>query len=171
MGWRVGLFVGMEVMVLPLMIWGAYVHGHLFGWFFPWLFLTAMVGFLLGTYDRIHLTRNRKGRVRLRKSWTLCFFARPPVEVDVHEYAGVAYGPRHEVGMLEWFLFIMLLACGVIPGLVWWYMVFHRDNYFLALAREYNFPDVMLYQGGNLGLVQDMAQAIASAAHMPVNKG
>src|SRR5262249_14600655 len=44
-----------------------------------------MAGFLLGTWDAIDLTRDKKGRVRLTKAWRVYFVPQPAVEVPVYE--------------------------------------------------------------------------------------
>jgi hypothetical protein len=170
-GWpfqlRLGLFIGAQCLFLPLMIFGAVRHGNIFGWFFPWFWLTAMLAFLLGTWDHIHLTRNKKGRTRLVKTWHVCFLPRPPLEVDVNAYSGVTCGTRREVGCLDMFILGSLLVSGIIPGLIWAYLVFVRDTYYVALAKDHGYPDLVLYHGSNRELMRDIAETVRDAAHIP----
>jgi len=158
---------GEVVMLLAAIISVVSADMPIFGVFFPWLLFTAMTAFLLGTYDRIRLTRNKKGRVRLTKTWTLCFLPRPPEEVDVHEYGGVVYGPYDETSFLEWMVLICLLLCLILPGLLWLYFVFIRIHFQVALSKEHGYPELVLYRGSDQTMVVDMAHTIRDVAHLP----
>jgi len=165
---RLAIFAAGEVVQLTAaVVVIATTEVTVFGAFFPWLIFTAMTAFLLGTYDRIHLTRNKKGRVRLTKIWTLCFLPRPPQEVDVHEYGGVVYGPYDETSFMEWMVLICLLLCGIIPGLIWLYFVFIRTSFQVALSKEHGYPELILYRGSDQAMVVDMAQTVRDVAHLP----
>jgi hypothetical protein len=170
-GWpyrvRLGLFIASQCVFLPVAILGSVVHGYAFGWFFPWLCLTAMLAFLLGTFDRVHLTRNKKGRVRLTKTWAVCFVPRPPVEVDVHEYFAVAYGQAHDVHFLEWFVFFTLLLAFVLPGLLWFYFAIHQETYEVSLTKEYGSSPFILHRGHNESRVRDIGETVRAVAHLP----
>jgi hypothetical protein len=171
-GWPVnvrrGLFIGAVAFYLTAclisIVWGDL---EVFGAFFPCLFFSAMTAFLLGTYDHIRVTRNKKGRVRLTKTWTVCFLPRPPQNVDVHEYGGVVYGPYEEVSIMEWMILILLILSGIIPGILWFYFVFIRTTFQVALSKEHGYPELVLYRGGNQKMVIDMAETLREVAHLP----
>jgi predicted RNA-binding Zn-ribbon protein involved in translation (DUF1610 family) len=118
-GWSMSLrrrlFLGVQAVVLPVVLLGAVLKKDLFGWFFPWLVLTAMLVFLLGTCGRLDLSRNRKGRVRLTRTLYACFLPRPPKTVNIHEYGGVILGQFNEAGFMEWFILIALFLYGIWP--------------------------------------------------------
>jgi hypothetical protein len=165
---RLAIFAaGEAVMLTAAIISVVAAEAPVFGVFFPWLLFTAMTAFLLGTYDRIHLTRNKKGRVRLTKSWTVCFLPRPPQDVDVHEYGGVVYGPYDETSFLEWMVLICLLLCLILPGLLWLYFVFIRIHFQVSLSKEHGYPELILYRGSDQQMVVDMAQTVRDVAHLP----
>lgn len=171
-GWpapvRLALFVaGQAAFLTAALVSVIAAEAPIFGVFFPWLVFTAMTAFLLGTYDRIHLTRNKKGRVRLTKTWTLCFLPRPPHEVDVHEYGGVVYGPMHETSFMEWLILVMLVVAGIIPGILWFYFVFFRTTFQVALSKEHGYPELILYRGSNQEMVLDIAGTVRKVAHLP----
>jgi hypothetical protein len=136
------------------------------GVLFPFLLFTLMTSFLLGTYDHIHLTRNKKGRVRLTKSWTVCFVPRPPQEVDVNDYGGVVYGPVEETSMMEWMVLVTLVLAGIIPGILWFYFVFVRISFQVALTKEHGYTDLVLYRGSNQQMVIDIAETVRDVAHL-----
>jgi hypothetical protein len=164
---RLGLFLGAVGLYLVLAIFTMVsFDAPVFGAFFPFVLFTAMTAFLLGTYDRIRLTRNKKGRVRLTKTWTLCFLPRPPMEVDVHRYGGVVYGPYEEVSIMEWLILIMLMP-GIITAMLWAYFVFIRTTYQVALTKEHGHDELVLYRGGDQAMVVDIAETLRDVAHLP----
>jgi hypothetical protein len=170
-GWSVklrrGLFIAAAVFNLTACVLAVVAGMPIFGAFFPCLLFTAMTAFLLGTYDRIRLTRNKKGRVHLTKTWTVCFLPRPPVDVDVHEYGGVVYGPYDETSFLEWMVLICLLLSGIVPGLLWLYFVIIRTHFQVALSKEHGYPEMVLYRGSDQEMVVDVARTIRDVAHLP----
>jgi hypothetical protein len=171
-GWparvRWGLFLAGGGVTLPLVILGAVFKGQAFGWLFPWLLFAAMLAFLLGTYDRVRLTRNKKGRVRLTKTWAVCFLPRPPVEVDVHEYFGVTYGQAHDVHFMEWMVLVTGLAFLIVPGLLWYYFAIHRETYEAALTKAHGSDPFLLYRGHDQALARDIGEAVRDVAHLPL---
>ena len=169
-GWqprlRLGLFIAAEVLFLVTAIIGLVSGTPVFGVFFPFLLFSAMTAFLLGTYDQIHLTRNKKGRVRLTKTWTACFLPRPPQQVDVHDYGGVVYGPIEETSIMEWFILLILLPT-IVPAVIWFYFVFVRTSYQVALTKQHGHDELVLYRGGDQAMIIDMAETLREVAHLP----
>jgi hypothetical protein len=170
-GWPVnlrrGLFVGAVAFYLIACVIAIFGEDlPVFGAFFPALLFTAMTAFLLGTYERIHLTRNKKGRVRITKTWTICFIPRPPQDVDVHEYGGIVYGPYEETSILEWLILLLLLP-GIVPAILWIYFVFIRTTFQVALSKEHGYPELVLYRGGDQQMVMDIAETVGDVAHLP----
>jgi DNA-directed RNA polymerase subunit M/transcription elongation factor TFIIS len=83
------------------------------GFFIPtWTLTTAMLCFLLGTYARVNLTRNKKGRVALSKTWRAFFRERPSEVVDLKQYVGVATGKAFDGGLVNWIFFFVFLGMG-----------------------------------------------------------
>jgi hypothetical protein len=174
-GWPVpvrwGVFLGGEAVFVTAAVAGVVAgDAPVFGVFFPWLFFTAMTAFLLGTYDHIHLSRNKKGRVRITKTWTVCFFPRPPEVVDVADYGGVVYGQYDETRFMEWLILLLLLPMGIIPGILWFYFVIFRTTSQVALSRDHGYPEFVLYRGGNQALVREIAETVRDVAHLRYEK-
>ncbi|HKI35872.1 MAG TPA: hypothetical protein VKA46_28710 [Gemmataceae bacterium] len=173
-GWPVkvrrGLFIAAEALFVTAAVVSVAAGADVCGVVFPWLLFSAMTAFLLGTYDHIHLTRNKKGRIRLTKTWTACFLPRPPQEVDVRDYGGVVYGPIDETSMMEWMILILLLLAFIIPGILWFYFVFFRTWFQVALSKEHGYPELILYRGSNEKMVLDVAETVRNVAHLPCSK-
>jgi hypothetical protein len=111
------------------------------------IFCTPLWWFVLGTYFRIRLSRNTKGRVRVEKVWYVCFLGRSPRRLYLGDYEGVASGVVNEGKFWEWVLLLPFLAAGLIPAIFWWYFAIHQDIYFTSLTRDHGFPDEPIYRG------------------------
>lgn len=83
-----------------------------------WLLLTALSSFLLGTYCRLDLVRERNGRVTLTKNWRACFVPLKPQPVDVRSYGELSTGQAAEAGCWEWAVFPGLLFSGLVPAAI-----------------------------------------------------
>ncbi|NBO91321.1 MAG: hypothetical protein EBV06_03245 [Planctomycetia bacterium] len=129
-----------------------------------WFPLTAMLCFLLGTYDKIILTRDTRGRVRIIKQWRFAFVPREPITIEVRGYEGIVTGPWLESGMLEWFVLLSLLAWGVIPGLIWYWTTINTPQFMVALAQDHGHAVEYVYRGRNRDQMNDMADAVAAAS-------
>jgi hypothetical protein len=169
-GWPVnlrrGLFVAAEVFFLTACVISVVGGAPVFGVVFPWLVFTAMTAFLLGTYDHIRLTRNKKGRVRMTKTWTVCFVPRPPQEIDVGDYGGVTYGPMDETSIMEWLILLMMVLAGIIPGILWLYFVFIRTSFQVAITKQHGHDELIVYRGSNEKLVLDIAETLRKVARL-----
>jgi hypothetical protein len=169
-GWPValrrGAFAAAQGFFLTACVIGVLAGAPVFGVFFPWLVFTAMTAFLLGTYDHIHLSRNKKGRVRMTKTWTVCFIPRPPQQIDVLEYGGVIHGPMDETSLMEWLILIVMLLAGIIPGLFWLYFVFIRTSFQVAITKQHGHDELVIYRGSNEKLVLDIAETLRKVARL-----
>jgi DNA-directed RNA polymerase subunit RPC12/RpoP len=110
-------------------------------------FCTPFVVFLLGTYFRVDLSRNTKGRVRLVKRWYVFFLAWPERKLGLGDYEGVAAGVVNEGKFWEWVMLLAFLPAGLIPAVLWWYFAIHKDIYFASLTRDHGYPDEPVYRG------------------------
>ena len=168
---RRGLFIAAAAFNLTACVLGALAGVDLCVAIFPCLLFTAMTAFLVGTYDRLSLTRNKKGRVRLTKTWTFCFVPQPPQVVDVHEYGDVAYGPYDESSFMEWMVLLCLLMSGILPGLLWFYFVFIRTHFQVAITKDHGHDELVLYRGSNQQMVLDIAETLREVAFKPWRQG
>ncbi len=135
------------------------------------LLLSAMLAFLLGTFDRIHLMRDTRGRVQLTKTWRVAFVALPPQSIDVRAYEGIVTGRHRPVSLWDSWLLYILLVFGIIPGLIWWYLVFYKITYQVALSRDHGFPVYTVYSGGSEIQMKEIAYALHNATGLPCDKG
>jgi hypothetical protein len=163
---RMMIFLACQsVMVVGMVV--TLMSGY-FGSFLPaWLLFTAMLSFLLGSYDRIDLTRNKRGQVRLTKTWRICFIAKAPQNVPLREYEGIQTGMADDTNYLDWALGFFLLPIGGIPGILWWLYVISADTFYVALTKDHGFPSMSLYRGFDRAKAYDIADTLQEVADMP----
>jgi hypothetical protein len=164
---RVTLFLVFQGVVLLSVLAGAWLTGSLATFLVPWLLFTGLQSFVLGTYDRVDLSRNKRGKVFLSKTWRVCFHALPPEPIKVSDYEGVVTGLFYETTFWDWIIFLNLFLSGVLPGLWWYFSVMSRDTYFVALARDHGYPETVLYRGWNQSHMEEIAGAVREVAGLP----
>lgn len=167
-GWslskRAWFWIAGQAMFIVLNIVVASLLGFsLSGALTAWVFFTAMLSFLMGTYSSIDFTRNDRGKVRLTQTWRVCFIPRPPGRIPVSGCDGVQTGHSYQVGVIDWMILISLLIVGLIPGIIWYFSFMQRDTYHVALTRDHGYAEHILYRGWNQDQAADMAHTIADA--------
>jgi hypothetical protein len=131
-----------------------------------WLTSAVLVSFLLGTYPRVNLSRTKRGKVTLTKTWRVCFFERAPTSFDVREFEGVRTGYASDVDFFDWVIaFILLPAAGL--GIIWWLIFIHRDQHTVTLVKEHGYGSDVLYRGISQDMAHDMAYAIDEIGGLP----
>jgi DNA-directed RNA polymerase subunit M/transcription elongation factor TFIIS len=128
-----------------------------------WLIYTAMTGFLLGTFDHIHLKRYKSGRVDLVRMWRIGFIPCPQEEIDVRAYFGVTNGATAYAGLWEWLVFLILLGSGIVPAVVYWYCAIHKIEFSVSLTNEHENPEIKVYRGWSEEQMQEINQTLRDA--------
>jgi hypothetical protein len=156
-------FATWQCFVIPPMIWGASHEGHAPYVIGGWLWLSLMVAFLTGTYDRIDLERNARGKVRLVKTWYFCFVPRPSLTVDLVQYEGIQTGQVHELDFSDYFVLMALLGFGLLPGIIWYLVIMQRDTWYVALTQDHGHPELWLYRGWSESRTREIAATLRTA--------
>lgn len=165
---RLMLFAGAQGIHWGLAIFWAVVSGYS-TWPFvvAWPLLVALMSFVLGTYDRVEVVRDRKGRTRLMQQWRFCFIPLQTKTTDVRGYEGVTTGQWHSSGFLEWFVFGSLLFVMLVPAFIWWYYAIYQMHFHVALAVDHGHADVWVYRGRSQEQMNDIADVLSNAAGIP----
>jgi hypothetical protein len=167
-GWpfrkRRAIFIVCQVVVVSLGMIAVVAEGAWVGFVTAWLLFTGLTGFLLGTYDRVELTRNKRGQVKLSKTYRVFFFLREPKFYKLAEFEGVVTGRANDVDITDWIIAGILLPFGLIPAILWWWYFIHHDQFFAALSRDHGFPSDILYQGLSQEHAEEIAKTIRDAA-------
>jgi hypothetical protein len=168
---RLNLFLAATLISFILSIIGAILADS---WYFtlgPWVGFVATVAFLLGTFNRVDLARDRRGNARLTQTWRVFFVLRPTQTIDLREYDGVVTGRSLDAGCYEWLIMFILLAYFVVPGLLWWHYIIRKSKYHVALARSHGYAEIMLYRGNSQETAEEIAEALRDAAHLRYDRG
>jgi hypothetical protein len=134
------------------------------GFFFSWAFFALLMAFVIGTFEKIDLTRDTRGRVTITKTWRFCFIAAPPRLYEVRGYEGVVTGQWSDAGCWEWFVCLWLVPMGIVPAVLWWYHVIYRPAFHVALARDHGHPELYVYRGRREEQMRDIADVLCSAS-------
>jgi hypothetical protein len=133
-----------------------------------WIPLTLIVSFVVGTYDRVELLRDTRGRVTLVKHWRFCFVPIAPQRTEVRGYEGVLMGGWNDSGFMEWFICILLLCTGFIPALIWWYVAIYQNHYHVALAEDHGAKALTVYRGRSEEQMHEIARVLCDASGLKV---
>jgi hypothetical protein len=140
---------------LPTSIFGVFVA----------IFLQA---FVLGTYDKVRIRRNRKGQAEITIIWRVGFMPLAPKKVDWKVREGVAWGHYDSTSAVDWFfLIVMLLSCFPLAILFWWFVI-RADRFYAALARDRGYPDIYLYRGMDERQAKEIVQTATDATGLPL---
>jgi hypothetical protein len=107
---RFGAFLSVQGFVAAIFL--SLVNGSWFTLAVPWLIASVLLAFILGSYARLNLTRSSKGRIRLTKTWRICFFALEASDLAWRDYEAIVICQSHEDGFLDWFIILFLLPWG-----------------------------------------------------------
>jgi len=124
------------------------------------LFGTLILVFLLGTFDRTILRRTARGQVNLIRIWRIGFFARPEWQVPLDQYDRVLVAPARGADMVDWLIMLMLLP-GIVPALIWLYLVIIRQNYSASVAGTGGYDELVLYRGADRGRAEEIGHAVS----------
>lgn len=149
---------------------GSALAGELPYFLISFLFFCGLMAFLLGSFDRIDVTRNQRGQIRLTKTWRICFIPLAPQTFRMGDYEGLVSGQGHEVTVWDWLVVFFLLPAGIIPAVIWWYYAFYHVSFFVALAKDHGFPDVILYRGWNEAHMRDVAETLHEVTGLPYDR-
>jgi hypothetical protein len=154
-----GCFWGFHLLVAI----GAWFGGHLASAVVAWFPLTLIVCFVVGTYDRVQLLRDERGRVTVVKHWRVFFVPLAPHRHEVRGYEGVVMGGWNDSGIMEWFICLCLLTLGCVPAIVWWYVAIYQNHYHVGMAEDHGRVALPVYRGRSEDQMHEIAKAMCDA--------
>lgn len=198
LGWplRVRMTIFIICLFINLFTFGAgYVLNHeppatLFGAFI----VIVLQAFLLGTYSRLTVKRNRKGQSQIVIQWRYCFLSAPEQEITTRHFSGVVAGSYAGMGFSEIVVLLILLMGALTPMFAilfdgptiflvielivplvaagfWSYFAMWSIRYYSALTTENNYPDTYLYRGLSQAKSQEITRTVAEATGLPTVGG
>jgi hypothetical protein len=157
---RLGIFLPTVAFTLSATIFFAVTEGSTAALLLVWITGTLLLAFVLGTFPRLKLTRSKKGQVRLTKLWRVCFVPWKPEDIRWRSYDGIALFPHHKAEASDYFMFLLLLFLGVIPGIAWWILIIQPDQYDVALTKDHGSAAMLLYRGRSDEVARDIADSL-----------
>jgi hypothetical protein len=121
-------------------------------------FTVFLQAFLVGTYEKLRIRRNKRGQVEITIQWRLCFVPRAPKKVEWRKNEGVAFGHYDATSVVDWFMLFLLLGAGCIGGILFWWLILRSDRFFAALTRDRGYPETYLYRGMNEKQAKEITQ-------------
>lgn len=144
--------------------------GVLVGYWKPfvvsWPFLILLSAFLFGTYDRITIRRDRRGRATLIKRWHAFFIPLAPKATEIRGFEGVVTGQWDNPGFWEWFVWVTLLPWGLIPAVIYYFLVIHQPYFFVGLALDHGRAAVYVYRGRSGAQMGQISDFLCEAAEL-----
>lgn len=130
--------------------------------------VVALQAFLLGTYDRIRLTRNAKGKVALTRTWRYAFVPRPDQAIRWREHEGICVVMNDETEPFDWMIVAWLSLMFVVPGIVFWWLAIRGERYNVALCKDHGFPDTIIFRTLQKQRAEEVVATISEAAMLPI---
>lgn len=127
--------------------------------------LVLMLAFLLGSFLRVDFSQSNKGKIRLTRTWFLCFVQRPTERLSLGEYEGVSTRQVTETGLLEWCIFLFFVPTVLLAAL-WWWFVMRQVWCEVALTQGHGYPACILYFGGSEEMMHEMASTLQSEINL-----
>lgn len=163
--WQYFLAYEAGLVVLGLVLfWQLFTLG---GMIYYGILISAAAAYVLGTYRELDLNRTERGRVSLTLTWRFAFIRGDTTRIKLGDYEGVASSARVDRGFFEWFILVWLLFSGVLPGILWFLLVFHQPIYQVALTQDHGYPALILYRGYSEEQATHIAQAVGNAWPFP----
>jgi hypothetical protein len=146
----------------------SWTQGNLVSAIVAWFPLTFIVAFVLGTYDRVQIFRDERGRVTLVRQWRFFFIPATPVTREVRGYEGVLIGSWNDSGIMEWFICISLLFLGCLPAVIWWYVAIYQSHHHVAMAEDHGRPALTVYRGRSESQMHEIAGVLCEATGLNI---
>jgi hypothetical protein len=157
---RLKIFFGLQALNVVFAVLSLVFKQTDFGFaLFSALIVQAGVqAFLCGTFDKLQIKRNAKGKTEITKHWRFLFVPTPPQKIDWKVSHGTAIVATHNPGPLEWGVMLYLLCAGCLPGLIFYWFVIKPERYDVVLCDLHGSTDQAIFRTTN----RDMADTICT---------
>jgi hypothetical protein len=171
-GWplqiRLQVFAGMQVVNLCLLALSMASGYMLCALLVPALMIVALQAFLIGTFEKLSLSRDLKGRVRLMRAWRGAFIPQTPTNVQWREHESIIVIRTNTFSIMDWFFAIVLLGYGIVPGVLFWYFVIQRDKFAVFLCKDHGSPETPIFRTINEDVAKELMKAVSEATALPM---
>jgi hypothetical protein len=166
---RMKVFVGMQI--LNVMIFFAMLATLGAATSFTGIVMqTAMQAFLLGSFDRLIVTRTAKGKAEIQRLWRVGFYPIAPQKIDWRVSHGTAIVPLHTVGFFEWLMMIYLLLCGILPGLLFYWFVIKPERFDVVLCDVHGSTDSAIFRTSSRDIADEICTVVSEVTTLDYRK-
>src|SRR5262249_45972669 len=166
---RLMIFAGMQVVNFVLMLAGA-ILGSAGTAISLTVFSVALQAFLVGTYQRLNLTRNQKGKVVLTTTWRYAFIPGPTESVKWKEHDEITVVREGEFDLMSWVFVLILLSYGCLPGIAFWYFVVRPDKFTVSLCKDHGSPTTAIFRTTNEERSKEVMRVVSEVTTLPIQK-
>jgi hypothetical protein len=135
-----------------------------FGDFFGAAIFAGLQAFLLGSYERLRVTRDTRGRTKISITWRYLFIPRPAQEVAWRGTVGCRVDIVNEPGFFAWATLAFLFICGIIPAILFWYYVIQSDSYEVYLTSVHGVREDRLFRTLKRERADEVRDVVCDAA-------
>lgn len=124
--------------------------------------------FLLGSYDRLQLTRTASGKVVLTCAWRVAFVALAPSTVRWKEHEGVRLVVNDRIETMDIIFTAIFLGAGIVPGILFWCFCVASDRFDVTLCKDHGHASTVVFRSQNQQRAQGVLQTISDITTLPV---
>jgi hypothetical protein len=161
MSTRMKIFIGMQFLNLLILALAVIFNWGAGSGLVAAVMQSAMQAFLLGTFDKLVVTRTVKGKADIQRYWRVCFIPIQPQKVDWRVSHGVAIIPERGAGVFEWMMMVYLLLAGCLPGLLFYWFVIVPERYNVALCDVHGSTDRQIFRTTSRDVADDVCSVIS----------
>jgi hypothetical protein len=129
---------------------------------------------LLGTYIKLRVVRTARGKILLTKTWCICFIPAIRRQTNVRRYQAILIDATRGFSPVGWLVLIgmtlLLLAVGIIPGLIWWWWAFTHTTFHLSLRGARRSDEFVLYRCWDDYKMRDIIDTLQELASLRVER-
>ena len=126
-------------------------------------FNVAMQAFIIGTFRRLHVKRTAAGKATITLARWIAFVPTSAGKIEWRRSQAVGTVPTHDAGVMAWFFFVYLLLLGVVPGLVFYWMVIRPERCEVTLCDLYGATDARVFRASGHPEGTEIARVISTA--------
>lgn len=165
---RLSIFVGLQVLNFVILVASLFSSQGLGVSFILILFSVFLQAFLVGTFERLTLTRTTKGKITLTHMWRYAFLPQSPESVKWKEHEGITVTRQNDFDVIAWVFVFILMGYGCLPGILFWYFVVRPDKFTVALCKDHGSPETPIFRTTNEDRAREVMQMVSETTTLPI---
>ena len=134
------------------------------------MFNVVMQAFILGTFRHLSVKRNPTGKTTITVVQRIAFVPTPTNKVEWRQSQAVGTVPTHDSGVMAWFFCVYLLLLGVLPGLIFYWLVIRPERCEVTLCDHYGATDARVFRAAGHPQAAEIASVISTATGLTLKR-